>query len=349
MTATESLDHLSEVLLDDERIVSLGEREFLADLLRRSNNQPPGSSPAVTQTIAKIAGEIVMERAYGVMGNAIVRRLAERTDPYPQPDLTSFPSARDFTSGPQRRDLLSDSRLSVELPPVPPTPGPPGPGPHGISMAETTDFANPDGPPRLPVRYAVLEEFLAPAELNQLISYTLEHEAEFKVSEVISPGLPARGEVKFEYRRSRVLMNLGKYQSLITDRIRQTLPRVLPKLEIEPFPVAQTDIQITASNDGDFFHWHSDNALPEVARRHVTFVYFFHREPKAFQGGELRLYDSARKGSGYAPAGNYFTLVPQQNHVVLFNSSLAHEITPVACESRQFADSRFTVNGWVCR
>jgi Rps23 Pro-64 3,4-dihydroxylase Tpa1-like proline 4-hydroxylase len=34
---------------------------------------------------------------------------------------------------------------------------------------------------------------------------------------------------------------------------------------------------------------------------------------------------------------------------VLFPSSLVHEILPVQCSSRKFADSRFTLNGWFRR
>ena len=46
--------------------------------------------------------------------------------------------------------------------------------------------------------------------------------------------------------------------------------------------------------------------------------------------------------------GRYQTIVPQQNQIVFFPCELLHEITPVNCESRQFADSRFTLtDGYV--
>jgi len=59
----------------------------------------------------------------------------------------------------------------------------------------------------------VLEEFLAPAELNDLLAYTLAYQEHFVVSEVISPGVSTGGSVAdFEYRRSHVLMDLGPHQ-----------------------------------------------------------------------------------------------------------------------------------------
>jgi Rps23 Pro-64 3,4-dihydroxylase Tpa1-like proline 4-hydroxylase len=46
-------------------------------------------------------------------------------------------------------------------------------------------------------------------------------------------------------------------------------------------------------------------------------------------------------------AGSYQSIEPRQNQIVFFPCSTLHEITPVQCGSRDFADSRFTVNGWL--
>jgi Rps23 Pro-64 3,4-dihydroxylase Tpa1-like proline 4-hydroxylase len=106
-------------------------------------------------------------------------------------------------------------------------------------------------------------------------------------------------------------------------------------------------VQITASNDGDFFRAHCDDAQERIASRRMTFVYFFHREPIQFEGGELRLHDSTKIEDHPNSTGSYQTIVPQQNQIVFFPCSTLHEITPVQCQSREFADSRFTVNGWL--
>jgi Rps23 Pro-64 3,4-dihydroxylase Tpa1-like proline 4-hydroxylase len=78
-------------------------------------------------------------------------------------------------------------------------------------------------------------------------------------------------------------------------------------------------------------------------------VYFFHREPRQFEGGELRIHDAHLQDAGYVSDGSYQTIVPQQNQVVFFPCELMHEITPVKCGSQHFADSRFTLNGWLRR
>jgi len=202
-------------------------------------------------------------------------------------------------------------------------------------------------PRRLRAECVVLDEFLAPSEVEELIRYTLTREPEFRTSEVISAGIS--GVIDPDYRRSRVLMELDKHGDVLTGRIEAALPRVLEKLGLQPFPVMRIERQITASNHGDFFRHHSDNAETEIATRQITFVYFFHREPKGFEGGELRLHDAFEQNGAYATTGEYKVIVPEHNQIVFFQSSLLHEITSVICPSQAFADSRFTVNGWLHR
>lgn len=200
----------------------------------------------------------------------------------------------------------------------------------------------------LPAQCVVLDEFLAPQELIQLTEFALEHEVDFRTSEVISPEVEG-GVVNYEHRRSRVLMDLGPHQELIVRRIRAALPEVIEKLGMEDFSISGVETQMTASNDGDFFHFHSDNGSHRVSSRYLTFVYFFHREPRQFDGGELRIHDARLESGVYASEGTYQTIVPRQNQIVFFPCELMHEITSVKCPSGLFADSRFTLNGWLRR
>ena len=85
----------------------------------------------------------------------------------------------------------------------------------------------------------MLDEFLAPQELEELICYALEHEAEFVSSEVISPsGEP--GVIDYNHRRSRVLMDLGKHEEVILDRIRACFPACWSSSGWKSFQVTRT-------------------------------------------------------------------------------------------------------------
>jgi Rps23 Pro-64 3,4-dihydroxylase Tpa1-like proline 4-hydroxylase len=250
---------------------------------------------------------------------------------------------------PQRDTPVAPSPKQPQ-PPSLPMGQPQPPSPRGVRTTVLSESkpAVAQRPLVLPAQCVVLDEFLAPQELEELIRYTLEREADFSASEVISPTADG-GIVNYEHRRSIVLMDLAHHQDLILARIKAVLPQVLEKLGMEEFSVASVEAQVTASNDGDFFHFHSDNGSNPVASRHLTFVYFFHREPRQFEGGELRIHDARLEEGSYVSEGSYQTIVPQQNQIVFFPCELMHEITPVNCASQLFADSRFTLNGWLRR
>jgi hypothetical protein len=240
----------------------------------------------------------------------------------------------------------------------PPSPSSPGPGvraprsePEPPSHGRTTtvlesSLAVADRPAVLPARCVVLDEFLAPQELEELMRFALEHESGFSASSVVSPNAES-GVINYDHRRSRVLMDLAQHEDVMLDRIKSVLPMVLAQLGMKEFDITGVEAQATASNDGDFFHFHSDNGSERVRSRHLTFVYFFHREPRQFEGGELRIHDSHLKDETYVSDDTYQTIVPRQNQIVFFPCELLHEITPVKCASQRFADSRFTLNGWL--
>jgi SM-20-related protein len=370
MTAKQILDAFSETLMQDERILSPRERDLLTNLLQNSKSictNNPEIESAVSAAIARSVGETVAQRAFSLLGGSIVEKIlahssiSSRTAEV-QHDLASeLMAPQPPTPGPRAPQPPTPSPLA----PQPPTPGPgpasapqpPTPGaarPRGILIQQKVEQTLPNSrsvqvlerPTTPEARCVILDEFLAPQEVNELLRFVQEHEAEFQTSEVISPSSEP-GVVDYNHRRSRVLMDTGKHHEVVLDRIRGVLPSVLEELGMEEFPVTRAEVQITASNDGDFFRAHSDDADASIASRHLTFVYFFHREPRQFEGGELRLHDLPWNAEEQFKTGSYEAIQPRQNQIVFFPSSLLHEITPVACASRAFADSRFTLNGWL--
>ena len=244
--------------------------------------------------------------------------------PGPGPRGTPGPGPKGVASGPgPRGDAL-------------------GPGPRQSAIGRIDDYAQSAAGLRR-LNFVRLDEFLMPDELTGLRDFTLAHAAKFQDSYVIAPG-STEGVINRDHRRSRVLFEVGDHGRLITERIRFYLDRIVRDLHCEPFPVSEVEEQITASNDGDFFGLHADNDEEPLRMREITFVYFFHREPKPFSGGELRIYTS---DNGDPQA--FDTIVPEQNQLIVFPSGVLHEVLPVHCRSTQFADSRFTLNGWFRR
>lgn len=193
----------------------------------------------------------------------------------------------------------------------------------------------------------LLDEFLVAQEWAGMLQYTLGRQADFTRSGVLDAGGASRSDNS--YRRSLVLYDLSGCENLFIDRITSYLPHVLARLHLPPFSISRYELQLTATNNNQFFKPHRDNDSDSVRTRELTFVYYFSREPRQFSCGALRLYDSQLDDSGEITAGPSQTIHPTQNQILFFPSECLHEVLPVECPSGEFQDSRFTVNGWIHR
>jgi SM-20-related protein len=171
--------------------------------------------------------------------------------------------------------------------------------------------------------YFSIDNFLNESENRWMLNHARTSEKDF-VQSVMLPEDNSK-------RSSKVLYSWDS--AWFERRLNAVLPAALPMLGVAP-PRGKLTAQITASNDKDFLAPHPDKT--ELTTHVVTFVYYFHSIPKKFIGGDLVIY-----------CGEDFEVVaPTNNKLVLFPSELWHEVLQVRCPSRQFAHSRFTVNGW---
>jgi Rps23 Pro-64 3,4-dihydroxylase Tpa1-like proline 4-hydroxylase len=214
----------------------------------------------------------------------------------------------------------------------------------GVQSGLGSSQAMPASPP-----YVRIEDFLTPGENEELLRYAIENEERYEGSSVIS----GKGATKDDkVRKSRVLFAIrgSRWKQVFVERLKLHLPHALATLGVPRFDIEDTEIQLTASNDGDFFRRHADadQNNENVSPRTVTFVYYLYRTPKPFRGGDLLFYPNnagttADKGSGI------ITVSPQNNCLISFASNRWHEVDMVSCPTGAFADSRFTVNGWLRR
>ena len=199
--------------------------------------------------------------------------------------------------------------------------------------------------PRLPIApHRQYRDFVAADECAALLDWALANKARFM------PGVLRKGVVQPEVRRSRVLRDLGELRPLLKQRLLDQCARLVDDLSMAPFVAGHVELELAAHNDGDSFVLHTDTYTgddrPERGDRMVSGVYYFHREPKAFSGGSLRLH---RFGATLEAPRDFLDVEPEQNSLVVFPSWAPHEVRPVACPSKSFADSRFSVNCWIYR
>ncbi len=193
-------------------------------------------------------------------------------------------------------------------------------------------------------RYHIqIEDFLSRASQQLLLNYAITNRNEYAET-----GPATNNQFYRDYRDSLVIY-YPQHTAILLQRLEEVLPQVMQNLGLPAFEVAQIETQLTAHNDGNYYKVHNDNSSEDTSTRQLTYVYYFYREPKAFSGGELAIYGPPMHG-GQAQAGAPYELVePRNNSIVFFPSDYLHEVLPVQCASREFANSRFTVNGWIRR
>ena len=129
-------------------------------------------------------------------------------------------------------------------------------------------------------------------------------------------------------------------------KLRSVSSHVLARLRMEALHRFRIEMHVTVHLGGGFYKRHRDDLEEENYLRTLSYVYYFHRQPRPFAGGDLLLYDTDPE-TNRATAHAFTRIEPRHNSLVVFPSDAYHEITPVECETHDFLDGRFTVNGWV--
>ena len=198
-------------------------------------------------------------------------------------------------------------------------------------------------PPGLrPAPFVRLTDFLTPAQENRLFTLIPAARDRFVPAKVGEHNL--KRETRTAWVADRRMMR--DVRPWFGPKLRSVLPHVLARLRVEALHRYWIEMDVTVHPGGGFYTRHSDNSEERNRPRKLSFVYYFHRQPRPFAGGDLLLYDTdleAERASTVA----FTRIEPLHNSLVFFPSDALHEITPVECDTPDFEDGRFTVNGWV--
>lgn len=193
--------------------------------------------------------------------------------------------------------------------------------------------------------HLVIDRFLGPAAADHLLAQMIASAPRFTPSEVRQS---SGGNVDAGYRSSlrlpgRIGVDLDPFKTAIHARFAE----LCAATGLPPFEIYHTECSVVAHGDGDFYRTHIDTRTgdPATRGRHIRLlscVYYLNFEPPAFSGGELVLH---KLGSADPAA----TIAPQHDRLAVFPSFIPHEVLPIACPSRRFEDSRFSINCWLHR
>lgn len=189
--------------------------------------------------------------------------------------------------------------------------------------------------------HLVRQNFLPEDTAEELVQYAIARQSTFKPTKV---GRPGNGRVDLTTRLSLGTRDLGKFKPILKSKLLGLVSDVVANLRTTAVRAPKFEFELVAHNDGAFFARHTDIQRPaeEKIARVLSGVYYFYARPKAFTGGALRLF------ALFDPAAQTFTdIEPTHNHLVVFPSWAPHEVMPITCPSKQFADLRFAINCWI--
>jgi len=106
-------------------------------------------------------------------------------------------------------------------------------------------------------------------------------------------------------------------------------------------------------NDSDFYDWHIDSINEN--NRIITAVYYTHKEPKKFTGGEISITNSLLYKKDHLDKTKLvtvgdkeerITLKPEPNTLLIFGANVLHAVGKTTSPT-EFEDGRFSIQAWI--
>lgn len=206
--------------------------------------------------------------------------------------------------------------------------------------------------------FVQLRNFLPDAEHQRLLDWALAHPHVFEPATITGKG-GATGRIDPLQRIALTSPVPESMKQGLRARLLASLEQITDAIGYSGPPPTSFELQFAAHGDGAHYRPHLDiplgkNRAPLGAApgedRVLSAVCYFHREPKGFSGGALRLHRfGADWDRGDAEPSSFVDIEPIDNSFVAFPSWAMHEVRPVRCPSGRFEDYRFALNCWFCR
>lgn len=161
----------------------------------------------------------------------------------------------------------------------------------------------------VPAPVCRFENFLGAERAAALLEYAIAREEDFTAGTVLDP---LTGQVS---RKGRDSLVLPVTSEVFSAHLADCLPLVQEVLGHRAELVESLTV-LTAHGEGGHFGIHTDASRVRDVSRALSAVYYLHRTPRGFGGGQLRLYDTvvddgrARPGSPTAPSSPSTTPSP---------------------------------------
>jgi Rps23 Pro-64 3,4-dihydroxylase Tpa1-like proline 4-hydroxylase len=193
--------------------------------------------------------------------------------------------------------------------------------------------------------HLLLPNALGAETVARLLDYVAARENDFRPADSRRRGSRERS-VDQAVRDCLSLDALGGFEEPLSRLLANIAPHAVTELHVAEAALEPSEFEICSYGDGGHFDLHTDTLPRRDHVRVLSCVYYFSTMPRRFGGGELRIYPPA--GPEVA-ADNLraITVNPEPDTLIVFPSSLRHEVLPVDLQSSRWIDRRFTINCWM--
>jgi len=192
-------------------------------------------------------------------------------------------------------------------------------------------------------RHSIIDGFLGEELSQQLLKFVLANEDGFVPTLVYNnqKGSGIREESRSSFHFDGDWKAHRKaFRAVINARIEE----IVSGAGSAGFRPDAMELELVATRDGGHFTRHIDTLtqVPDASTdRIVSAVYYFHREPTGFTGGELLM---------HALIGEKVKAIePRHDRLAVFTSIAPHEVARTQVPGNAFADARFSINCWLHR
>lgn len=193
-----------------------------------------------------------------------------------------------------------------------------------------------------PAPFVRIVNFLPPTEHERVLAIALSLAPRFSKARV---GKGRSRRVDESKRGGLAIDQVGcdALRDLLVRRLRPLLTSIQERLRLSPGASRRfLDIgDLSAFPHGEFGGPHCDHSPRPYPQLSLNAVYFFHRQPLAFTGGDLLLYDTDVE-TGISSRAAFSRIAPTSNSLVMLPTSYFHAVTQVASRSSELADARLS-------
>lgn len=200
-----------------------------------------------------------------------------------------------------------------------------------------------------PVQLIIIRNVFTKKDNKEILAEAIKNKSSFEPAKAYSNGQDVRSNLVSYYdllysynrKKSKLLESINKCFKNI--KISQILSSF--SLPINMFTHTNNhETQVSRYGDqGQNYLYHIDHD----GNRLITFVYYFHKEPKKYKGGEIQFTRSPISyGKPVDKNEELITITPENNMMVIFGSKVPHTVLPTT-SPKTFDEGRFSANIWL--